>query len=93
PVQMAGLAWAGTRRISAVEVSTDDGATWLPAMLEGETGPLAWRRWRMELPMAPGVYALLVRAYDGAGLMQDAERRSPHPSGASGYHRVVVTVR
>jgi hypothetical protein len=36
---------------------------------------------------------LLVRAYDGTGAAQQAERRSPHPFGASGYHRVVVTVR
>ena len=93
PVQMAGLAWAGDRQIDAVEVSADDGATWMPAELEREVAPLAWRRWRAEVALAPGVYALLVRAYDGTGAMQEEERRSPHPSGASGYHRVVITVR
>jgi len=93
PLRIAGVAWAGDRRISAVEVSGDEGATWTPAELERESGPLAWRRWRAEMAAAPGVYALLVRAYDGTGAPQQAERRSPHPFGASGYHRVVVTVR
>jgi DMSO/TMAO reductase YedYZ molybdopterin-dependent catalytic subunit len=93
PLQIAGVAWAGDRRISAVEVSADDGASWTPAELERESGPLAWRRWRAEMALAPGVYALLVRAYDGTGDEQKPERRSPHPFGASGYHRVVVTVR
>ena len=93
PLHIAGVAWAGDRRINAVEVSADDGASWLPAALEREIGPLAWRRWRAEMALAPGVYALLVRAYDGTGAAQQAERRSPHPFGASGYHRVVVTVR
>ncbi|MBI5283976.1 MAG: molybdopterin-dependent oxidoreductase [Chloroflexi bacterium] len=93
PVRIAGVAWAGDRRISAVEVSADDGATWMPAELERESGALAWRRWRAAMALTPGVYALLVRAYDGTGAAQPAERRSAHPSGASGYHRVVVTVR
>jgi len=93
PLRVAGVAWAGDRGISAVEVSADDGATWTRAELEREIGPLAWRRWRAEMALTPGVYALLVRAYDGSGTLQQAERRSPHPSGASGYHRVVVTVR
>ena len=93
PLRIAGVAWAGDRRISAVEVSADDGATWARAELEREIGPLAWRRWSAEMTLAPGVYALLVRAYDGTGATQQAERRSPHPFGASGYHRVVVTVR
>ena len=93
PLRIAGVAWAGDRRISAVEVSADDGATWARAELEREIGPLAWRRWSAEMTLAPGVYALLARAYDGTGAAQQAERRSPHPFGASGYHRVVVTVR
>jgi hypothetical protein len=89
----AGVAWAGARRISRVEVSTDDGATWNDATLEAELSPWSWRRWMAPLHLPRGTAALLVRAYDGSGLQQDVQRRPPHPSGASGYHRVVVTVR
>ena len=92
PVAVAGVAWAGDRRIAGVEVSADDGRTWLPAQLEREAGRLSWRRWLLRLSLAPGLHPLTVRAIDGSGAVQDAQRRSPHPSGASGYHRVNVTV-
>lgn len=88
----AGIAWAGRRRVSMVEVSTDDGTTWRPARLEAELSPWAWRRWQLQLTLPPGVQALVVRAHDGHGVVQDATRRPPHPAGASGYHRVVVSV-
>jgi sulfite oxidase len=88
----AGVAWAGDRRIAAVEVSTDDGRSWKAAVIEREQDPLAWRRWTLDLDLPPGVHPLTVRAVDGTGRLQDPDRRAPHPSGASGYHRIVVTV-
>jgi DMSO/TMAO reductase YedYZ molybdopterin-dependent catalytic subunit len=88
----AGIAWAGDRRISAVEVSTDDGGSWSRAMLEGELGALAWQRWQIALELPPGTHNVVVRATDGAGALQDAAERPPHPSGSSGYHRVSVRV-
>jgi len=87
----AGIAWAGDRRISRVEVSVDDGRIWRPALLERELGPFSWRRWQLDLQVPPGIHPLTVRAYDGSGRVQDPQRRPPHPSGASGYHRIVVT--
>jgi len=93
PFTVAGLAWAGTRRISAVEVSCDGGRSWASAQLEREAGQLSWRRWRLLVAPLPGVYPLSVRATDGAGTRQDPQARPPHPAGASGYHRVTVTVR
>jgi sulfite oxidase len=89
----AGVAWAGDRRISRVEVSLDEGRSWRPAQLEGELGPFSWRRWQIELHVEPGTHPLTVRAYDGAGRVQEAERRPPHPSGASGYHRIVLVAQ
>ncbi len=88
----AGIAWAGDRRISAVELSTDDGGSWSRAQLEGELGPLAWQRWQLALELPPGTRNLVVRATDGTGALQDATARPPHPSGSSGYHRVSVRV-
>ena len=88
----AGIAWAGDRRIARVEVSTDDGATWQPARLEHETDPLSWRRWRIDLRLGPGDRPLTVRAVDGRGSSQAPDRTPPHPSGATGWHRIVVTV-
>ena len=90
---VAGVAWAGARGIGAVELSTDDGGSWLPARLEARGDPLAWRRWRRTVRLAPGVHPISVRATDGTGALQEPDRRRAHPAGATGYHRVVVEVR
>lgn len=92
PFVVAGVAWAGARGISGVEVSPDDGETWQAAQLETELSSLSWRRWQVELDLPSGGTILAVRATDGAGMVQDAQKRDPHPSGASGYHRVFVRV-
>lgn len=91
PFVAAGVAWAGTRGIARVEVSSDDGCSWHVAELEPAADVLSWRRWKITLHLAPGVYPLTVRATDGTGHLQDAQYRPPHPSGTSGYHRIVVT--
>lgn len=87
----AGLAYAGDRGVQRVEVSSDDGQTWRAATLEPASGPLSWRRWAVSIELEPGVHALQVRATDCTGAVQSPDRMPPHPSGASGYHRVVVT--
>ena len=92
PFTCAGIAWAGARGIQGVEISSDDGKTWYPATLEGELSQLAWRRWVKVLELPPGRYLLEVRAIDGSGAVQQEARQPPHPSGATGYHRVLVEV-
>ena len=42
---------------------------------------------------APGKHRISVRATDGTGAVQTAERRSPRPSGATGYQSITVNVR
>jgi Oxidoreductase molybdopterin binding domain/Mo-co oxidoreductase dimerisation domain len=90
---VAGIAWAGDRRVARVQVLADDHGPWMPAVLERQADPLGWRRWRLGLELPPGLHTLAVRAVDGTGQVQAAERLPPHPSGASGYHRIVVRVR
>jgi DMSO/TMAO reductase YedYZ molybdopterin-dependent catalytic subunit len=89
-----GIASAGDRGIARVEVSPDDGASWLDAELEParpEANDLTWRRWRAEVTIATaGRAVLLARATDGAGNVQDPVVRSSLPSGATGLHRVTV---
>jgi DMSO/TMAO reductase YedYZ molybdopterin-dependent catalytic subunit len=90
---IAGIAWAGLRGISAVEVSTDAGLSWQPAALHQPLSPWAWTQWAYRwTPPAPGRYSLLARAIDGLGGLQDARTRPPHPSGASGYPTRTVEV-
>jgi DMSO/TMAO reductase YedYZ molybdopterin-dependent catalytic subunit len=88
---IAGIAWAGARGISRVEVSTDAGRSWQRARLHQPLSSWAWTQWAYPwTPLAPGSHELIARATDGLGQVQDAQVRPPHPSGASGYPRRVV---
>lgn len=90
-VAVAGVAWAPTRGIGAVEVQVDDGP-WAPARLAAPLSADAWRQWVHEWVATPGAHVLRVRATDGAGEVQEERRRPPRPDGATGYHRVRVKV-
>ena len=84
-IVVAGVAFAGTRGISRVEVSVDGGTSWADAELETALSQLTWRRWRFAFPAAPGATDVVVRGTDGEGRLQTQEVAAPHPDGASGY--------
>ncbi len=93
PVMVGGIAFAGDRSISAVEVSFDDGKTWQPAQLRPSLGPYTWVIWTAEWrPDRTGGRMMRVRAKDGKGRWQEAEFTDPYPSGATGLHGVYVLV-
>jgi DMSO/TMAO reductase YedYZ molybdopterin-dependent catalytic subunit len=93
PTWIAGVAWAGDRGVSRVEVSTDDGETWEEAELKDPLASASWRLWAYRwTPREAGPVALACRAVDGNGEVQSAGVTPPHPNGASGYHRVAVEV-
>jgi DMSO/TMAO reductase YedYZ molybdopterin-dependent catalytic subunit len=92
PVAVAGVAWAQHRGITAVEVAVDGGA-WSPARLADQPTVDAWRLWTYRWDASPGPHTLTVRATDGTGAVQAAERAEPFPSGATGYHSIRVTAR
>ena len=88
----AGIAWAGTRGVERVEVSTDGGESWRAAQLEGALGPFSWQRWQTTIRLPEGSHSITVRAVDGTGEVQDVRRSRPHPSGSTGYHQIEVKV-
>jgi DMSO/TMAO reductase YedYZ molybdopterin-dependent catalytic subunit len=90
--RLAGVAWAGDRGIRRVEISTDRGKTWKPAVLKRELSNRTWRLWAAELESGTGQVRVMVRAVDGEGDVQTAEGSRPHPSGATGYHLLDLTV-
>jgi sulfane dehydrogenase subunit SoxC len=68
-----GFAWSGHAPIRAVDVSSDDGASWSAARLARGDGPLAWTRWEYEWQVSSrGAARLSVRATDEAGNQQPA---------------------
>jgi DMSO/TMAO reductase YedYZ molybdopterin-dependent catalytic subunit len=92
PQVVAGVAWAPTRGIRAVEVRVDDGP-WQPAELAEPLGDECWRQWQYRWTAEPGEHRLSVRATDGDGEVQTEQRAPVAPSGATGYHRRDVQVR
>lgn len=89
---IGGVAWAPHRGIEKVEVSTDGGETWNEARLAKQLDIDTWRQYLYDWEAKPGDYTLQVRATDGEGETQTAEKAPPHPSGATGYHSIEVTV-
>lgn len=86
---VAGMAFAGARGVTRVELSSDGGATWSDARLLPSLGPNTWTFWRWQWqPSSAGTHTLTVRATDGTGAVQTARRTDPFPVGATGYHQV-----
>jgi len=69
-VQLSGLAWSGRGKITAVDVSTDGGTSWVQAELQGTPQPKALVRfvslWKWD--GSPAV--LMSRAHDESGYVQ-----------------------
>jgi DMSO/TMAO reductase YedYZ molybdopterin-dependent catalytic subunit len=89
---IGGIAWAPHRGIQKVEISTDGGETWNTARLARQLAEDAWRQYVYDWEARPGDYTIQVRATDGNGETQTATETPPHPSGATGYHTIDVTV-
>ena len=93
-ISVAGIAFAGARGISKVEVSSDGAKSWGLATLEAPMGPLAWVRWTYPwTPNGAGPAKLIVRATDGTGNTETPVGRAPYPDGSTGYDSVDVTIQ
>ncbi len=88
-IPIGGVAHAGARGISKVEVQVD-GGEWQQAELREPMSDLTWVLWRFEWPFEPGEHTFTVRCTDGDGETQITERRPPHPSGATGLNNEQV---
>jgi hypothetical protein len=84
-VPIGGIAHAGARGISKVEVRVDDGA-WRQARLRDPLSSTTWVVWRYDWPFQEGSHTVTVRCYDRDGAVQIAQPAEPHPSGATGLH-------
>ena len=92
-VSIVGVAFAGARGITKVEVSTDSAKTWSEATLVPSLGPNTWTFWQYSWqPSRAMNYTIAVRATDGTGTVQTPRRTDPFPDGATGYHEIKVRV-
>jgi len=89
-VRVGGVAWAQQRGIARVEVRVDD-RPWSEARLGAVDTVDTWRQWTYDWEATPGRHSISVRATDGSDELQPEARAEPFPSGATGWHTVVVT--
>jgi DMSO/TMAO reductase YedYZ molybdopterin-dependent catalytic subunit len=89
---MHGIAFAGDRGISAVELSWDAGKSWHAAELQPEFSRYAWRFWQLNPSLSAGQYRISVRARDGQGRLQTSNPTATLPNGADGYHTITIVI-
>jgi DMSO/TMAO reductase YedYZ molybdopterin-dependent catalytic subunit len=88
-VTFAGIAYAGSRMVTRIELSID-GGDWMSVPF-AEAAPHSRVRWSIDwTPPAPGVYEVKVRATDSTGFTQlDNASAKPFPNGTAAQHAVV----
>ncbi len=70
-IDVRGHAWAGDGKVEKVQVSSDFGATWLDATLDGPVNPYAWQNWRAKVLLPQkGYYEIWAKATDADGISQ-----------------------
>ena len=84
-VPVGGIAFAGARGISKVEVRVD-GGPWHEAMLRTPLSETTWVIWRYDWPFQAGRHEFEVRCAELDGTPQIEEQRGNRPSGATGVH-------
>ncbi len=90
-IPIGGMAHAGSRGISKVELKIDDGE-WVEAKLRKPLSELTWVIWRYDWPFTQGSHTITVRCVDGQGNAQKEAYQNPGPGGATGYQRVTQSV-
>ena len=91
-IPIGGIAYAGAKGISAVEVQIDDGE-WVEAELRDPLSDLTWVVWRYNWPFQEGEHTVHVRCRDGRGVPQVETVEGNRPSGATGIHSVETVVQ
>ena len=84
-VPVGGIAFAGARGISAVQVRVD-GGPWQDAQLRSPLSETTWVIWRYDWPFAAGDHTFEVRCAEADGTPQIEEEQGNRPSGATGIH-------
>ena len=88
-IPIGGIAFAGARGISRVEVRVDEGP-WREARIREALSEKSWVIWRYEWPFEEGEHTFTVRCWDGDGTPQIAEMSPVRPDGATGLHSKTV---
>ena len=80
--KIAGVSFAGTRGIQAVDVRADEGP-WIPAELEAPLSAYTWTRWIATVP-GSAAKQIEARAQDSQGRWQESSEGPLFPDGVTG---------
>ena len=91
-VEVSGIAWSGRGKVSRVEVSTDEGATWVAAKLQEPVFSKAHTRFTHMWRWTGGPATLLSRATDETGATQPtlAEFRKKRGLGTDYHYNFIL---
>ncbi len=90
-VPIGGIAFAGARGISRVQVRMDEGP-WQDAQLRSPLSETTWVIWRYDWPFAAGGHTFEVRCAEADGTPQVEEDMGNRPNGATGIHNRKATL-
>jgi DMSO/TMAO reductase YedYZ molybdopterin-dependent catalytic subunit len=90
-VLAGGIAYAGDRGISQVQVRVD-GGEWQDAQLRSPLSETTWVIWHFEWPFEEGEHLFEVRCAEGDGTPQIEEDMRSRPSGATGIHSLETSI-
>jgi DMSO/TMAO reductase YedYZ molybdopterin-dependent catalytic subunit len=90
-IPIGGIAWAGARGISAVEIRIDEG-DWQPTQLRAPISDRTWTIWRYDWAFTQGDHTFEVRCIEADGTPQIEESRGVQPSGATGIHSMSAMI-
>ena len=85
-IPIGGIAFAGARGVSRVEVRVDGDGPWHEARLRSPLSDTTWAIWRYDWPFEAGRHTFEVRAVENDGTPQMTEVNPARPSGATGIH-------
>jgi DMSO/TMAO reductase YedYZ molybdopterin-dependent catalytic subunit len=91
-VPVGGIAYAGARGISKVEVQVDNGPWEKAELRTPPLSPLTWVQWRYDWKATPGRHDIKVRAYDGQGQLQITNNNPTYPDGATGIYSTTADI-
>ena len=90
-VPVGGIAFAGARGISRVQVRVDEGP-WQDAQLRSPLSETTWVIWRYDWPFTAGDHTFEVRCVEADGTPQIEEDMGNRPNGATGIHERKATL-
>ncbi|GAA3809639.1 sulfite oxidase [Sphaerisporangium flaviroseum] len=97
PVEVTGYAYAGDdRTVARMDISLDEGRSWLQAALDPPASPWAWQHWRITVDLPEGETAIIARAWDTTGAAQPeyaGHLWNPKGYANNSWDRIAVTCR